>query len=117
MKPTSIPASPLTYSVNLWGSNPEEDNDDLWTGADYATLAEAQAVVADFKAVFPHSADHTLFIEIDGPDHYSLTKNPRFDFKRHERERAREDREWKREAAMQAGMAFGVDGYNDEMGF
>jgi hypothetical protein len=27
------------------------------------------------------------------------------------------DDEWRREQAMQAGMAFGCDGYNDEMGY
>ena len=58
------------------------------------------------------------FVVIDGPDVHDVTANPdQPSQRRRRRERAREDREWKRERAMQAGMAFGVDGYNDEMGY
>ena len=32
------------FSVTLWGSNPDEtDNDDCWTGDDFATREEAIA--------------------------------------------------------------------------
>jgi hypothetical protein len=31
------------YSVTTWGSHPDEDNDDCWTGEGYDTLAEARA--------------------------------------------------------------------------
>lgn len=116
--PNEIPNSPTSYSVNLWGSHPEDGNDDCWSGADYATLAEAQQVAADVASVFDSSTvASTAFIEIDGPDHNSITPRPGYNAKRREREAAREAAEWKREAAMQAGMAFGCDGYNDEMGF
>ena len=113
-----IENSPTSYSVNLWGSLPEEENDDCWTGADYATLAEAQTAVTALAVEFPHQdLSYIAFIEIDGPDHYSVIPNPKFDKKHRDRERAQDDAEWKRERAMQAGMAFGCDGYNDEMGF
>ena len=31
----------MSYSINFWGSHPDDDNDDCWMGEDYATLAEA----------------------------------------------------------------------------
>jgi len=31
------------YMVTLWGSHPDAENDDCWTGESYATLAEARA--------------------------------------------------------------------------
>lgn len=117
------------YSVTLWGSNPDEtDNDDCWTGEDYLTRDEAIAV---YRAVvmFPEAglAQHMgrggwEFVCIDGPDVHEVTANPdqpsvRRHRKQMERERAREDRDWQNERAMQAGMAFGCDGYNDEMGY
>lgn len=113
-----------TYSVNLWGSNPDEtDNDDCWTGRDYVTRDEA---VAAYQAIYkwpdapfgnPRFADFE-FCVIDGPDVHEVMPNP--DQKsqaRRRREAARSDAEERSERAMQAGMAFGVDGYNDEMGY
>jgi hypothetical protein len=105
-------ASPTSYSVTLWGSDPEFENDDCWTGEDFATLAEAEAAFTDPDSAFPsYRGDRdVVFIELDGP--YA-----------HKSRRLRPDRksptrdDWKREAAMQAGMAFGCDGYNDEMGY
>jgi len=101
----------LPYSVNLWGSDPAEDNDDCWTGLDFATREEAERAYADPAAHFLASSwTCTVFVELDGPDV-------------HEERRVRPDRrrpsdaDWIREHATQAGMALGCDGYNDAMGY
>ena len=112
------------YSVTLWGSNPDEtDNDDCWTGDNFATREEA---IAAYRAVvmFPYHnqlvrvCGNWEFVMIDGPDTHEVTANP--DQKRqtrYRREAARFDAEWRHEQAMQAGMAFGCDGYNDALGY
>jgi hypothetical protein len=102
------------FSVLLFGSHPDLDNDDCWTGEEFATLEEAQACLANPWATFneAYHSSCTAFFVLDGvglPD-LVVRKNPDF------RPR-RADDEWKREAAMQAGMAFGCQGYNDEMGY
>jgi len=115
----------VPYSVNLWGSNPDEtDNDDCWTGEDFATRDEA---IAKYREVvmFPDRSDLVQccgrggweYVVIDGPDVHEVTRNPdRAAVKRHRRELALDDA-GRSERAMQAGMAFGCDGYNDEMGY
>lgn len=114
----------LSYSVTLWGSNPDEtDNDDCWTGGDYATRDEA---VAAYRSVmmFPDQpfglAAHAdfEFVMLDGPDVHDVTANPDQPSQKHRRrDLAQSDREWRHERAMQAGMAFGCDGWNNEMGY
>jgi hypothetical protein len=113
------------YTVDLWGSNPDEtDNDDCWTGESFATREEA---IAAYQAVVMFPWDNEVlgkcsggweFVVIDGPDVHEVTANPdQATQRRWRRENRASDGEWKREAAMQAGMAFGCDGYNDEMGW
>ena len=115
----------VPYNVTLWGSNPDtSDNDDCWTGDDFATREEA---VAAYRAVvmFPDSnqlvnacGGDWEFVMIDGPDAHEVTANPdQATQRRHRRDHARSDAEWRNERAMQAGMEFGVDGYNDECGY
>lgn len=112
------------YSVTLWGSNPDEtDNDDCWTGDDFATREEAlaayQKIVMFPDAPFDRAtfADFE-FVMIDGPDVHEVTANPdQRSQKRRRRELERSDREWQREHAMQAGMLAGCDGYNRAMGW
>lgn len=115
----------LPYSVTLWGSNPDEtdtDNDDCWTGDDYATREEALAAYREV-VMFPDcpfgrvgNADFE-FVMLDGPDVHDVTANcDQPSQARRRRDLAQSDREWQRERAMQAGMAFGCDGYNDERG-
>lgn len=117
------------YSVNLWGSHPDADNDDCWTGDDFATLAEARAAFADIDGtLLKHTPGDTVhprvywsgwaFAVIDGPDVHEVKPNPdQRAVRAHRREMARDAAESRREQAMQAGMAFGCDGYNDEMGW
>lgn len=113
----------MIYSVNLWGSDPDSGNDDCWTGYDFATLEEAQAVfnapdpVKAMSLLPEASADFytyhfrdTTHVELDGSDVHAVRQV------RKARKSSRDD-SWQREAAFQAGMAFGCDGYNDVMGW
>lgn len=112
---------PLRFSVHFWGSDPAEENDDCWTGDDFATMAEAMAIVADpslyFKTWRVYDAQDTIqstmYFEVceDGAT-VQLVKNPRFNHKR------RDNADYgSSERAMQAGMMGGCDAYNDEMGY
>ena len=98
------------FSVCEWCSHPDDGNDDCNTGMDYATVEEAREA---FLAAFPRSA---AFIELDGPGVREVRRNPVARRRTAERDHAH-DRAWRHEIAMEAGMAFGCDGYNDAMGF
>lgn len=112
-----------SFTVTLWGSNPDEtDNDDCWTGDDYATREEAiTAYQSIYKWPTEGLAKHCpewQFCMIDGPDIHDVMTNPdERAAKRWRRELARSDAEWRRERAMEAGMLHGIEAYNDEMGF
>ncbi len=110
------------YSVTLWGSNPDEtDNDDCWTGDEFLTLGEAVACYREILgggAPWPSCRRGWEYIMIDGPDFHEVSPNPdRRTVLAHRREAARSDAEWRHEQAVQAGMAFGAEGYNDAMGW
>jgi hypothetical protein len=102
----------MSYSVNLWGSHPKNGNDDCITGADFPTLEKAEHCAANLRATFTaRSVKGAEWIEIDGPDHNSCKRNPDYVPSRDDDSAERSER------AMQAGMAFGVQGYNDAMGY
>jgi hypothetical protein len=109
------------YSVTLWGSNPDEtDNDDCWTGGDYATREEAlEAYQSLYKWPTAGVAEYCpewQFAMIDGPDVHDVMPNPDDRAaRRWRRELERSDAEWRRERATEAGMLGGVEAYNDEM--
>ena len=103
------------FSVSLFASHPDCDNDDCWTGDSFATEAEARAC---FDAPWApgcfdeaYYSDSTAFIMIDGPGINEVRANPGY------RPRRRNDREWQREIAMQAGMMGGCIAYNEAMGY
>lgn len=104
------------YSVCLHGSNPDLGNDDCYTGADFATLAEATAVAADplshFKGPGGMSGQQyysgELWVELDGPDANEV---------RQVSKGRRGSQGWRSERAHQAGMMGGTQAYNEEMGF
>ena len=130
-----------TYSVNLWGSHPDAGNDDCWTGADFETLAEAEALADALLAGRPlppldfdprHLLDtyagSTTHVEVARLDRGSVpttsetlrvTRTPHAGKveRRAARQAAQDDADWSRERVMQAGMAFGCDGRNDAMGY
>lgn len=98
----------LPYSVYVWGSHPDEDNDDCWTGKSFASEAEARTVFEDSHKNF--KVDHA-YVEIDGPGVYEVKKNP------HYVPKANGMDDWRHEIAMQAGMLGGCDAYNEVMGY
>jgi len=102
-------------SVNHWGSHPDLDNDDCYTGDEFDTIADA----IKFYMECPSDSD-VEYIEIDLPDEtlkmYNIErcrKNPKF--RPHKKDD--DDDDWKREIAMQAGMEMGIHAYNDHMGY
>jgi hypothetical protein len=106
------PAKP--YSVTLWTDTPGE-TDTCNTGEDFATEKEARLAMADMDAHFPHGWD-VPYILLDGPGVHEVTCRTAA-LKRVQREREADERMARNENAMQCGMAFGVAGYNDAMGY
>lgn len=108
------------YSVTEWGSNPDEtDNDDCWTGSDFATLSEARA---EMTRLLAGSAERgTAYVMLDGPDVHEVAPVPAYHTPaaraRREREERAERDAWRREMAYEAGMLHGCDGYNEVMGW
>lgn len=111
------------YSVTTWGSHPDAGNDDCWQGGDFASESEARidfnlAILGDGYGV---DRESTAYIMLDGPDLREIVAfgpyhTPAAQAARARRERAEREAD-RRERAMEAGMAFGCDGYNDAMGW
>lgn len=117
------------YSINLWSSHPDDNNDDCNTGVDFDTREEAEKVFRSAEPIKALAAivdaeraengcpsfavyyNETPFIEIDGPDINEVRKL------REPKKSRDDDGEWRRERAMQAGMGLGIDAYNEEMGY
>lgn len=83
------------FSVNWWGSNPDLENDDCWTGQDFPTLEEALNFYNAEPSAYYFRC--TEYIELDGPDIYQTRINPGF-------RPSKDDGEWEREIRMQAAM-------------
>ena len=103
------------YSVNLWGSDPDLNDDDCWTGEDFSSLDVARNVYTnpEFSSseYFRQRAAKAIFIQLKGPniqEHHRLRPDSVEDVT---------DRLDIAEGAMQAGMAFGIQGYNDYLGY
>lgn len=102
------------YEVNLWGSHPREKQDDCITGVVYDTLEQAMKTFCEPIREFAlRTLKYTAYIELKSDDYYCVRENPAFVPKVKEER----DAEWDREIAMQAGMAHGVNAYNDAMGW
>ena len=103
------------YGVLHWGSHPDNNNDDCFTGEGFDSI---QAAVDAFKADPKDSS--VAYIEIDGLTETELESfgisrirlNPNY-----KHSHSNDDNDWKREQAMQAGMEFGIDAYNEMMGY
>ena len=117
--------SDKAFTVLYWGSHPDEDNDDCFTGHDFDTKEEAiaffQGEVQDPPGKLGYYLHDVAFVEIDGIEDTDLAlldikrvrQNPSFQAKKSHQD----DGEWQREIANQAGMEFGIHGYNDAMGY
>lgn len=84
------------YSVLFWGSDPDLENDDCWTGLDFDNQADAEKCFND-NNLPAFVINCTEYIELDGPDCYKKRKNPNF-------KPSKDDGEWEREIRMQAAM-------------
>ena len=109
----------MDYTVDVWGSQPVA-NDDCWAGEKFASLGEAEEFLASVMGELEKG--HRVFngycgnnsiayLVLDGPDAHREICNK---FYKPTPVDYSADRS---EAAMQAGMAFGCDGYNDMMGY
>lgn len=101
------------YSVCLWLTHPDQENDDCMTGEEFATEAEARACIANLNTHFnmPYFLE-CAFVELDGPDCHEIIELP--GVAEQAQRQARFDEACERsEGRMQAGMLGGVDAYND----
>lgn len=106
------------YTISLWSDKPVE-TDTCFVAEDFATEKEARMGLVDLSATFHGMRKSDLdvpYIMLDGPGLQEIITRPET-VKRYERERERHERECRNENAMQAGMVFGVQGYNDAMGY
>ena len=106
-----------TYTIDFWGSEPCT-NDDCWMGEDFADREVAEKTYREYcrkmergESVDSYVDGCTAYIVLAGPDVYEEHKVSTF-----RPDRGMDDG-WSREFAMQNGMAFGCDGYNDAMGY
>jgi hypothetical protein len=76
-------------------------------GGEHAANHLREILMAEIAAELANTA----YLEIDGPDVNEVRANPDFE----PRKRARDDRDWQREQAMEEGMLHGIDAYNDVM--
>jgi hypothetical protein len=103
----------MIHSVNLWGSSPDDNNDDCHTGEEFDSLEKALDCYNNPWKYFKESyySSCTRYIELDSKSGYMIRENPGYKPSKDSCD------DWKREQAMQAGMAFGCDGYNEIMGY
>lgn len=105
------------YTVDLWCSHPDADNDDCATGRDFLTMKQALEYFDNPWSMGPKSqyADCSSieYIILQGPHGlYREKRNPGY-----KPTSNNNDDDWQREQAMQAGMMGGCDAYNDAMGY
>ena len=90
----------MKYVVLFHCADPDEDLDACVDSKEFSNEKEA---LEKFNASV--SDNEITHIELDGPGIYKIRKNPDY------------APEIDTEGAMQAGMAFGCQGYNDYMGW
>ncbi len=95
------------YHVDYWGSDPDEGNDDCWTGYDFSSLEEARAKFAADPDAYHYNC--TAVIVLDGPEIHEERKHLGF-----RPSKNNDDAEWRSESVTQAGMMGGCDSANDE---
>ncbi len=109
---------PHSFAVNLYGSHPDLDNDDCWTGDEFATLEEARDTFDRWSEVFSRgNVASTSHVELTGPGIYEVKQVSDEVIAARKRDLERSDREWQREQAMEAGMLHGCGAYNEVLGW
>jgi len=127
--PGEFKAQERLFSVNLWETHPDNENDDCSTGESFETLE--QAVECMFNVLSWESGTskarcpdmpfdmvyyrNTPFVELDGPGVHGVMERPGI-VKRAKREDAMDRAAERSEYAMQQGMGLGIHAYNEAMG-
>lgn len=101
------------FHVELWGSDPDDGNDDCWIGDEFADPIAAREFYGNpwTNKAFARCKPSAAFIVIRGNGVYEKRENPDYD------PRPVDDDDWHREHARQCGMLGGVDAYNDARGY
>ena len=99
------------YVVIYFGQDPDlASTNECWADYDFSTEEEARSFfMEEPEYYFNSSTSHIVLGGPEGTDLWEVRKNPGF--------KPGSDDSWRQEQAMQAGMAFGCEGYNDYMGF
>lgn len=101
----------MPYAIEIRGSVRTSGQDDFWCGWEAATLADAQTELREWQAGNVGQRVYGPGDHVIGPDgavlHYAVKPG---------KHRAEEDLDGS-EFAMQQGMAFGIDAYNEAIGF
>lgn len=115
------------YQILLCSRHPEmEDFDHVSTSEEFEDLATAHTIFqADnpiqelAKTIANDTAQVARYIQVFGDTPYVWLEGPGISLIRQLRPESTPDNDddWRREIAMEAGMAFGCDGYNDAMGY
>lgn len=101
----------MAYEVTYWGSL--VDNDDCITGYDFESEQQARrAFQRDPVWSDGRPIRYCARIKLDGPGCHEQRVNPAWVPTDDD-----DEDDWRRERAMQAGMAGGCDAYNDAMGW
>lgn len=102
-----------TYDVLLFIRNPEKYEDEgVSAMRSFATREEAEECYNHPSSFFDASEQSLPYIMLDGPDVNKVRCDKVALFRLRQ-----EEREERRECAMQAGMMGGTDSYNEEMGY
>lgn len=104
------------YSVNAYGSNPNNKNDDCWYGVTFPTLAEAEYYYTHLPTEWDADPD-VVWVQLaqGNPNVADVTTIRQMRIKTGA---APTDTDtWRHERAMEAGMLHGVNAYNDALGY
>ncbi len=104
------------FSVNLWRTHPDQENDDCYTGESFDTLEQAMECFFNLDKHFDMVYYRVCpFVELDGPGIHGVMERPGV-AKAAKKEAAMDDAAERSEYAMQQGMGLGIHAYNEAMG-
>jgi hypothetical protein len=113
------------FSVDLWGSHPDEDNDDCWTGLSFDNEGQAREAFGQPKLFFKGNAvdwvHSNAFVVLEGVNaagpYREVRALPDYNSEAAQKARDQDAREWVREQATQLGMGIGISAFNEAMGW
>ena len=105
------------FSVNLWETHPDKEEDTCSTGESFQTLEQAMECMFNLDKHFNMTYyRNTPFVELDGPGVHGVMERPGV-AKAAKKEAAMDEAaERSEEYAMQQGMGLGIHAYNEAMG-